>query len=232
MFKIGWFSTGRDRAAIDLLDVVLQAIEDGTIPDSKIVWVFCNREKGEKKTTERFIKFVEEKDIPLICRSSSKFKPELRKKDIEVWRKAFDESILDALKEQEEPDIVVFAGYMLIVSEKLCNAFPIINLHPALPGGPKGSWQEVIREYMEKEAKQIGAMMHLVTKELDAGPPVTFCRIPVKELDFHQMREEELKREFPLIIQTLKGLSEGRFEIEEEPLELTEEVEESLRREL
>lgn len=229
MFKIGWFSTGRDQAAIDLLDVTLKAIKDDIIPESKIVWVFCNRVRHEKKTSDRFIKFVKKRGIPLACRSSVNFKPEMREQDIKAWRHAFDRITLRALENFDKPDIVVFAGYMLIVSETLCNAFGIINLHPALPDGPVGSWQEVIRKYIEQKAKEIGAMMHLVTPELDAGPPITYCRVPVKRLDFHQMRDEELKREFPLIIQTLKGLAEGRFEIGKEPVDLTEYVEKYLK---
>jgi len=42
-FRIGWFSTGRDEAARDLLEVVASHIEKGTIP-GKVSLVFSNRE--------------------------------------------------------------------------------------------------------------------------------------------------------------------------------------------
>lgn len=237
MFNIGWFSTGRDQAAIDLLDTALKTIEFAEIPDSKICWVFCNRAFGEKNASDKFIRFVKKKNLPLVFCSSKMFLPRVRKGGLNLWRYIFDRVTLWALKDFERPDVVVFAGYMLIVSPELCNAFPIINLHPALPGGPKGSWQKVTREIVRQKAPETGAMMHLVTPELDAGPPVTFCRVPIEEpeLNFKQVRAKQLKREFPLIVQTLKGLAQGKFKIEEfkddsppRPVDLTEQVEKFL----
>jgi phosphoribosylglycinamide formyltransferase-1 len=46
----------------------------------------------------------------------------------------------------------------------------MINLHPAAPGGPTGTWQEVIWQLIEGRAVETGVMMHLVTPELDRGP--------------------------------------------------------------
>jgi len=59
---------------------------------------------------------------------------------------------------------------MLIVSEELCQKYDMINLHPAPPGGPTGSWQEVIWTLIQNKADTAGAMIHLVTPELDRGP--------------------------------------------------------------
>ena len=40
----------------------------------------------------------------------------------------------------------------------------MLNLHPALPGGPTGTWQEVIWELLRQEsADETGAMIHLAT---------------------------------------------------------------------
>ena len=40
--------------------------------------------------------------------------------------------------------LLVMAGYMLIVSPAMCRRYALLNLHPALPGGPTGTWQQVI----------------------------------------------------------------------------------------
>ena len=79
-------------------------------------------------------------------------------------------------------------------------------------------------------------MMHLVTPELDMGPPVTYCTFPVRgepfdeywrEIEGHPLeeikqtqgegnrlfmliREHGLAREFPLITSTLKAFSRGK----------------------
>ena len=140
-----------------------------------------------------------------------------------------------------QPDLCLLAGYMLIIGAEMCRGYPMINLHPAAPGGPKGTWQEVIWSLMEEGAAGTGVMMHLVTPELDAGPPVAYCTfsirgkpfdrywkaiegLPIDEVKakqgelnalFRQIRKHGLVREFPLIIATLKAFSEGRVRIED-----------------
>jgi phosphoribosylglycinamide formyltransferase-1 len=89
--------------------------------------------------------------------------------------------------------------------------------------------------------KEAGGMMHLATPELDAGPPVAYFRFPLAGPEFEPLlaqfsrklrehplaeiqakegeaeplfaliRAEELSREFPLILLTLKNLADGRF---------------------
>jgi len=140
-------------------------------------------------------------------------------------------------------DLVVLAGYMWVVSADLCEKLPMINLHPALPGGPQGTWQEVIWQLLEERASETGVMMHLVTPELDRGPAVTFCRFPIRgekfdplweafekkrkakgletikqeegeaEPLFALIRREGVRRELPLIVYTIKAFAEGEVRL-------------------
>jgi folate-dependent phosphoribosylglycinamide formyltransferase PurN len=81
---------------------------------------------------------------------------------------------------------------------------------------------------IESNAKETGAMMHLVTPELDRGPVVSYCVFPIrgepfdphwqkneKDMLFKLVRQYELAREFPLIIFTLQALSRGKVGIRE-----------------
>jgi folate-dependent phosphoribosylglycinamide formyltransferase PurN len=137
------------------------------------------------------------------------------------------------------PDLCVLAGYMLIVGEEMCQRHNMINLHPAAPGGPKGTWQEVIWQLIDNRASETGVMMHLVTPELDMGPPVAYCTFPIRGKPFDKywreiegqsveeikkrqgennplfklIRKHGLAREFPLIISTLKVFSQGKVRI-------------------
>jgi phosphoribosylglycinamide formyltransferase-1 len=226
--KLGWFSTGRDQAAIDLLTYVLDKGTD-------ISFVFCNRKRGESKESDAFIEYVEDNDIDIICFSFRMFLPDLWKRDRGKWRKEYDKKVVAMIPDS---DIVVLAGYMLILSPLACDALNMINLHPALPDGPKGMWEEVIWDLIERRAKETGAMMHLVTKELDRGPTVTYCTFSIdytelwedieeksiEELKktghplFDKIREEELKREFPLIHYTLKAFENGEIEIRDKKI--------------
>jgi folate-dependent phosphoribosylglycinamide formyltransferase PurN len=137
----------------------------------------------------------------------------------EDWRLKYDKEVSKRL-ERFAPDLCVLAGYMLIIGEELCQQYNMINLHPAPPGGPVGSWQEVIRDLIQNKAQKAGAMIHLVTAELDRGPVVAYCTFPIqgepfqpywrkddKDMLFQLIRQHELAREFPLIISTLKALS-------------------------
>jgi phosphoribosylglycinamide formyltransferase-1 len=248
MLKIGWFSTGRDEAARDLLTTVVDKIKDGTI-DGEIAFVFCNREKGEEAESDKFQDLVESYGFPVAIASSKDFKPEMRKegrKDGEVlrrWRIEYDEEIEKVIG-QYEWDLGVLAGYMLIVGEEFCQKHSLINLHPATPDGPKGSWQDVIWELIENRAERTGVMMHLVTAELDRGPVITYCDFPItggaftdlwtamehkldtktvdeiekeedeKEPLFLEIRKHGLTREFPLIVLTIKQFADNNLRIE------------------
>jgi len=262
-YKIGWFSTGRDKAARDLLRAVQKSIDEGKIRNARIAFVFSNRQRGENRESDRFFQLVEKLGLNLICFSSRKFDPDLRKKKIGSWRLLYDEEIMKRI-DKFGVDLIVLAGYMLILGEKICRRYPIINLHPALPNGPKGTWQQVIWNLIEEEAEQTGAMIHLVTPELDAGPPLTYCSFPIRggkfdilwqkmreklkektlreikeeegeeEPLFKEIRKEEARRELPLIVHTLKLLSEGKIRIgkgrvEEGGLCVNEEVEEEIK---
>ncbi len=243
MYQLGWFSTGRDKAARDLLQVVQNNIKLGEIK-CEIAFVFCNYESGESEESDLFLKLVEDYHTPLICFSYRRFKAskgtpntdEIR--SLPLWRLDYDREVMNRLQDFH-PDLCVLAGYMLIVGEEMCQRYDMINLHPAAPGGPAGTWQEVIWQLIDNKAQETGVMMHLVTPELDKGPPVTYCTFPItgnpfdrywNEVEGHPIeeikkkqgennslfkliRQHGLAREFPLIISTLKTFSQGKIKI-------------------
>jgi phosphoribosylglycinamide formyltransferase-1 len=227
-FSFGWFSTGRDLAARQLLQAVWERIKDGFIP-GEISFVFCDRERGETEQSDLFLDLAVELGLETITFSSRRFKPELRKKDREQWRAEYHEGVMERIASDNDV-LLVLAGYMLILSPEMCRRYAMINLHPALPGGPTGAWEEVIEELIRQRAVTTGAMMHLVTPELDRGPVVAYYSFPIqggafapfwKEGSekrgplFWLIRQEGVRREIPLIILTLKAVAEGRIRIKE-----------------
>jgi len=56
-FRFGWFSTGRDEAARQLLEVEVRQISKGFVP-GEVGYVFCNRMRGEAVESETFRKQV------------------------------------------------------------------------------------------------------------------------------------------------------------------------------
>ncbi len=239
MLKVGWFSTGRDQAAIDLLKTVTNAITKGIIK-ADISFCFANRAPGESETTDMFFNELKEYGIPLIYISSKDFRPDDRKRDLETWRDGFDTEVIRLIRDRKV-DLIVLAGYMLIVSPKLCSTFNMINLHPALPGGPTGTWQEVIQRLLETGSQVTGAMTHLVTPELDRGQPISFFKFPISGMSFNEIRNKGVEREMPLILVTIKEFADGNLRIEhgkvyagsrvlENGYDLTDKIEEWLKR--
>ena len=222
LLNIGWFSTGRDEAARQLLQAVQDSIHDGDI-HGKTVFVFSNRQPGESTESDLFFELVHTYGLPLVCLSSRKFKTSLEQ--TEGWRVKYDREASKRIQ-GFTPDICFFAGFMLIIGGELCQEYDIINLHPAVPGGPIGTWQEVIWKLIRDRALEAGAMIHLVTPELDRGPVISYCSFPINGDPFLQywengntqalfqlIRQHELAREFPLIILTLRALSRGEISI-------------------
>lgn len=216
--RLGWFSTGQDQAAIDLFEIIFEAIADGTI-DAVIPFCFTNREPGEAPDSDRFIIAVQDKGIPVISVSSAKFKPDARAEargnpdKMREWRLEYDREVMRAL-EGREADLNVLAGYMLIVGPEMCSRYTMINLHPALPGGPTGTWKQVIDEILRVGEPTTGAMMHLVTPELDRGPAITSFSFPVSG-DFDEIRHQGVIRELPLILLTVKEFADGNLSIQD-----------------
>lgn len=245
---IGWFSTGKDEAALWLLKETLKAIADGFLP-IEIAFVFCNREKGDTQQSDVFLDYVEKVGLPLVAFSSRRFLTELWNKGrsgdelaMKEWRRRFHEEVAKRLDPfLSKVPFSLLAGYMLIVSDEFCEAYTLLNLHPALPGGPKGTWQDVMWELIRQRAEFAGAQIHIVTPELDSGPPVTYCRVPIRTPDmlplweameqklralpleaiiategereplFAAIRSRQLAREVPLIHLSLKHFAEGRL---------------------
>jgi folate-dependent phosphoribosylglycinamide formyltransferase PurN len=221
VLNIGWFSTGRDKAARQLLQAVQDSINTGHI-NGKISFVFSNREAGQTKESDLFFELVRTYNTPLICLSHKKFKTAGKEQE---RRTKYDREVSNKIA-SFACDLCVLAGYMLIVSQVLCQQHYMINLHPAPPGGPVGSWQDVIWALIDTKADTAGVIMHLVTPELDKGPVVTYCLFSIKGEPFAEywrkddrntlfrlIRHHELAREFPLITLTLQSLGRGEVSI-------------------
>jgi phosphoribosylglycinamide formyltransferase-1 len=244
MLSIGWFSTARGDSSKKLLDTVVSVIRGGGL-DARIEFVFCSREYAESEKTDAFLSQVKEYDIPLVTFSVKKFARSYEQQvgvedeHLPGWRLEYDRQVMAKLQ-GFKVDICLLAGYMLIVGHEMCSRFDMINLHPALPTGPKGTWQEVIWQLIKERAAESGVMIHLVTPQLDRGPVITSCSYSIRggrfdalwdslgdrSVDevqqaegpenalFKMIRQSGFEKETPLIINTLRSFSEGKIKID------------------
>jgi folate-dependent phosphoribosylglycinamide formyltransferase PurN len=235
MLRIGWFSTGRGEGSRGLLRFVHERLAD---IDASIDFVFSNRTPGEAEGSDEYFRLVRQYGLPLITRSSAEFRRRRGGRFAE-HRAEYDAEVQQLLAEYR-PDVCVLAGYMLIASGEMCRNLPLLNLHPALPDGPIGTWQEVVWQLIEQRATHTGAMMHLATEVVDRGPVVSYVTVPLNtpELESHwqdlgerdvaevkeqqgedyglfqQIRAAQYRREPYLLLETLRALSNGAIALE------------------
>lgn len=79
--------------------------------------------------------------------------------------------------------LVCLAGFMRILAGPVIDAFPnaVLNIHPALLPSFPGT--RAPRQALEHGVKVSGVTVHLVTRDLDAGPIVLQRAVPVREDD-------------------------------------------------
>ena len=238
MIDIGWFSTGRGEGSLGLLQTVQEAISIGEL-DARIQFIFSNREPGEAEGSDRFFRQANDYGIPLVTLSSQEFRRSRGGGPFSRHRLEFDREVMRRL-EGFDPDICVLAGYMLITDVELCIQYTMLNFHPAPPNGPVGTWQEVIWGLIEDGAQEAGGYIHLATEDLDRGPVLTYYTFPIhgdaydplrrqtiglsteflkasqgEDLPlFRLIRHEGVRRERPLLLETLKAFSKGDIRVE------------------
>jgi phosphoribosylglycinamide formyltransferase 1 len=81
-------------------------------------------------------------------------------------------------------ELVVDAGYDRVHSQSFLEAFAdrIINVHPSLL--PEfGGGMDAVEQALESGATKTGATVHVVTRDLDAGPILVQEAVPVHEGD-------------------------------------------------
>jgi formyltetrahydrofolate-dependent phosphoribosylglycinamide formyltransferase len=101
-------------------------------------------------------------------------------------RDAYDADLAARVAEAE-PDLIVMAGWMHIVSPAFIDRFPrrIINLHPALPGEFAGlnALERTFESARSGRSVFGGCMVHYVIPEVDAGEVIAVAEVPVLESD-------------------------------------------------
>ena len=101
---------------------------------------------------------------------------------------------------EEKADLVVYAGFMTILDENVCDAFEnkMINVHPALIPSfcGKGFYGLHVHESaLQKGVKVSGATVHFVTAECDAGPIILQKAVEVKEGDTPETLQKRIMQE-------------------------------------
>ena len=198
-FRIVVLASGRGSN----LQALIDAVADGSL-DAHIVGVFSDRPDAFA------LQRAGSAGIPVHVLEPRKF----------ATRVAFDEHLfshIDAL----EPDLIVCAGYMRLISEREVQARRgrVLNIHPSLLPAFKG-----LRSHAQALAagvREHGASVHYVTPDLDGGPVIAQVRVPVQAgEDAESLARRVLAREHPLLVQTIGLIAAGRIALAGDAVQL------------
>ena len=125
----------------------------------------------------------------------------------ELYESAFLEAIIST-----NPDLIVLAGFLLKIPEKMVSAFEnrIINIHPSLlpKYGGKGMYGlNIHKEVLLNKEKFSGLTIHYVNKEYDKGAVIFQKKIKINEKETPEsLSSKVLKLEhenYPVIIEKI-----------------------------
>ncbi|MCL2919586.1 phosphoribosylglycinamide formyltransferase [Shewanella litorisediminis] len=122
---------------------------------------------------------------------------------------------LTAAIEAYQPDLIVLAGFMRILSEGFVSRYlgKMLNIHPSLL--PKYTGLDTHQRAIDAGDSEHGASVHFVTPELDAGPVVLQAKVPIYEGDDAQTLAERVHEQehaiYPLVV---KWFAAGRLKMD------------------
>lgn len=131
--------------------------------------------------------------------------------DRRAAKQAF-EAALTARLAAAQPDLVVLAGFMRVLSADFVARFAgrILNIHPSLLPAYKGLHTH--ERVLAAGDREHGASVHYVTAALDDGPVLLQARVPVLPGDTPESLSARVQRQEHIIYpQVIQWIAEGRL---------------------
>ena len=179
------------------LQAILDSVERGDITNAEIALVISN--KPNAYALERAAGY----GIP-----SQVLVP----KEYE-HREAFGDALIQAM-EQAQIDLVVLAGYLVILPENFVKAYEgrIINIHPSLIPSHCGAGYyglKVHESVLARGNKVTGATVHFVDEGTDSGPIILQKAVEVKQDDTPEILQKRVmeQAEWVLLPQAAETVS-------------------------
>ncbi|KAJ3060763.1 hypothetical protein HK102_009369, partial [Quaeritorhiza haematococci] len=202
------------------LQALIDAAKDGTL-NAEIALVVSNRKAAYG------LQRAQDAGIPTMVFPLKPYKDQGKSRvdyDIDLARKIvqFFDSTSDSKqtdsangKAAGEPDLVVLAGWMHILSAEFLDILPkgrVMNLHPALPGQFDGAHaiERAFTAFKEGKIQHTGVMVHRVIPEVDRGEVILQRIVPIEKDDTLESLEERIhKVEHGLIVEGANKMLES-----------------------
>lgn len=159
------------------LQAIIDSVKNGAI-EGRISAVISNRpgvyglERAEKS------------DIPALTVDHTEF----------ASRSDFEQALSQTI-DQFQPDVLVLAGFMRILSSEFVQHYlgKMLNIHPSLL--PKYPGLNTHRRVLENGDKEHGTSVHFVTAELDGGPIIAQRSIHVTADDTEESLQQKIQQQ-------------------------------------
>ena len=185
------------------LQAIIDGVKNGTITNTSIEMVISNN-KNAYALTRAQENGIEARGIS--------------PKDFET-REEFNEALFEALTEREI-DLVVLAGCLVVIPEKIIRHFRnrIINIHPSLIPSFCGTGYyglKVHEKALERGVKVTGATVHFVDEGTDTGPIIMQQPVMIEDDDTPKVLQQRVmeQAEWVIMPKAIDDIANNRIEI-------------------
>ena len=170
------------------LQAIIDAVENKTITNTEIATVISNNK------TAYALERAKKHGIESLCISPKDY----------GTREQFHEALYQALEERKL-DLIVLAGYLVVIPEKIITKYEnrILNIHPSLIPSFCGTGYyglTVHEKALERGVKVTGATVHFVDTGTDTGPILLQQPVMVEQDDTPKTLQQRVMEEAEWVI--------------------------------
>lgn len=187
------------------LQAIIDAIENKVITDTEIVAVISNNRNAFALERAKKAGIAAEVVSP---------------KDYAA-RAEFNEVLLAKLQETGA-DLIVLAGYLVVIPEIVIDAYPnkIVNIHPSLIPAFCGTGYYGLKVHeaaLARGVKVVGATVHFVDKGTDTGPIIMQKAVAVQNGDTPKVLQQRVmeQAEWKLLPAVIDKIAHGKVHVED-----------------
>lgn len=185
------------------LQAIIDAVEAGTITNTKIAGVISNNRNAYALTR------AEEKGIPNLCVSPKEFDSRAR----------FNDAFMDAV-DGMEPDLIVLAGFLVVIPGQMIEKYRnrMINIHPSLIPAFCGTGYYGLKVHeaaLARGVKIVGATVHFVDEGTDTGPILLQKAVKVEDGDTPEVLQRRVmeQAEWVILPQAIDLIANGKVSV-------------------